>query len=61
MTEPENSEELMFSGLEIYEEIKARKAKEEEEAKKAAEEEKNKPFKLQNKKSEEGNSFIIIG
>lgn len=61
MTEPENSEELIFEGLEIYQEIKARKAKEEEEAKKAAEEEKNKPFKLQNKKSEEGSSFFIIG
>ena len=61
MTEPENSDELIFNGLEIYQEIKARKEKEEEEAKKAAEEEKNKPFKLQNKKSEGGSSFIIIG
>lgn len=61
LTEPENSEELIFEGMEIYLEIKARKEKEEEEAKKAVEEEKNKPFKPQNKKSQEGSSFIIIG
>ncbi len=61
MTEPKNSEELIFKGIEIYQEIKARKAAEEEEAKKALEEEKNKPFKLQNKKSDQGSSIIIIG
>lgn len=61
MTEPANSEDLLFEGMEIYQEIKERKAKQEEEAQKALEEEKKKPFKLQNKKSEEGSSFIIIG
>ena len=61
MTEPANSEDLLFKGMEIYQEIKERKAKQEEEAQKALEEEKKKPFKLQNKKSEEGSSFIIIG
>ncbi len=61
LTVPENDEDLEFAGMAIYMEIKARKEKEEEEAKKAMEEEKNKPFKIQNKKSEEGSSFIIIG
>ncbi len=61
MTEPANSEELEIEGLEIYRQIKERKAKEEEEAKKALEEDKKKPFKLQNKKSDGGSSIIIIG
>ncbi|NQU52536.1 MAG: HlyD family efflux transporter periplasmic adaptor subunit [Bacteroidetes bacterium] len=62
LTEPINADELKLEGLEIYEEIKVRNAKEEEEALKAVEEDKKKEFNLQKKKS--GNSsggMIIIG
>jgi multidrug efflux pump subunit AcrA (membrane-fusion protein) len=61
LTEPENSSDLSFEGMDIYFEIQERKAKEEEEAQKALEEDKKKPFKIQNKKSEEGSSIIIFG
>lgn len=62
LTEPDNSEELIIEGLDIYQEIKARKAKEEEEARKAVEKGKSTPFQLQKKKSDSGSStFIIYG
>ena len=61
LVEPENAEELEFSGMDIYLKIKERKAKEEEEAKKAVEEDKKKSFKLQNKKSQGGGGMFIMG
>lgn len=60
LTEPANAEELDIEGIEIYLEIKERKAKEEEQAKKAVDEDKKIPFELQKKKSTSGNSSIII-
>jgi HlyD family secretion protein len=62
LTEPINADELEFKGLEIYQEIKARKAKEEEEAQKAIEEDKQKKFNLQKQKSGNSSSgFFRIG
>ena len=62
LTEPENAGELELSGLEIYQEIKERKAREEEEERKAVEEEKKKSFTLQKKKAgNSGGGVIIIG
>ena len=61
LTEPINADELDLNGLEIYEEIKARKAKEEEEAQKAVEKDKKKTFNLQNKKGNGSSGMIIIG
>ncbi len=61
LTEPENPEELAFKGMDIYERIKERKAREAEEARKRIEEEKNQPFKLQKKKSGGNSNVIIIG
>ena len=61
LTEPANAEDLDYTGMEIYEEIKLRKAKEAEEEKKAIEEEKQKEFKLQKKKGSGSPSVVIIG
>jgi len=58
LTEPENADELKIKGLEIWEEIKERNAKQEEEARKKAEEDKKKPY-TPNKTS--GGGMIIIG
>lgn len=62
LTEPENAEDLPFSGLDIYATIKERKAKEEAEAQKRIEEEKKIPYVPNN--TQKGNSsggVIIIG
>ena len=63
LTTPENPEDLRMEGMDIYQEIKERKAREEEEAKKAIEEDKKEPFQLNNRPSGNGsgNSIIIIG
>jgi hypothetical protein len=61
LSEPQNAEELDFEGMEIYREIKERKAREEEEAKKAIEKDKEKPFRLQQKKSSGRGGMIIFG
>lgn len=62
LTEPMNADELELKGLEIYEEIKVRKAKEEEKARKAVEEDKKKEFSLQKKKNgDPSGGMIIIG
>jgi len=59
---PDNDEELAIEGMELYQEIKARKEKEEEEARKAIEEDKNKPFKLNNQpNTSPGSPMIIVG
>jgi hypothetical protein len=60
LTQPPNANELEITGLEIYEEIKARKAKEEEERRKAIEEERKKPFDLQKKRAGGGGPVMII-
>lgn len=62
LTQPENAEALDVKGMDIYEEIKARRMKEEQEVQKAVEEDKKKPFNLKNKPAG-GNSSntIIIG
>lgn len=62
LTEPIDAEELAFEGLDIYQEIKERKAQEEAEAQKAIEEDKKQPFKPGNKSAgNEGGGVIIIG
>ncbi len=61
LTEPENAGKLSIEGMDIYREIKERKAKEEEESRKAIEEEKKKPFNLQKKKSNGGGGIIFFG
>jgi hypothetical protein len=61
LNKPENSEELAFEGMDIYEEIKARKAREAEEERKRIEEEKKEPFNLQKKQSGGGSNIVIIG
>ncbi len=61
LTEPKNANELTFEGMDIYKEIKERKAREEEEAKKAIEQDKKKPFKLQQKKSSGSGGVIYFG
>ena len=62
LTEPINPDDLELTGLEIYEEIKIRKAKEEEEAQKAIDDAKKKPFNPNGKKNAGGGftgGFII--
>jgi RND family efflux transporter MFP subunit len=61
LNKPENSGELAFKGMDIYEEIKARKAREAEEERKRIEEEKKEPFNLQKKQSGESSNIVIIG
>jgi len=61
LNQPENEEELAFEGMDIYEEIQARKAREAEEERKRIEEEKNQPFNLQKKQSSGNSNMIIIG
>jgi HlyD family secretion protein len=61
LTEPAHASNLPLEGMEIYYEIKERKAREEEEARKALEEDKKKPFKLQQKSGGNSGNFIIIG
>lgn len=61
LTEPSNAEELDYEGMEIYQEIKDRKAKEEAEALKKVEEDKKKPYKPGKKSSGGGGGMIIIG
>lgn len=63
LTIPENVDDLSLEGMDLYLEIKERKAKEEEEAKKAIEEDKKKPFKLNNQPTPggSGNRIIIMG
>lgn len=60
LNKPENSDELTFKGMDIYEEIKARKAREAEEERKRIEEEKKEPFNLQKKQSGESSNIVII-
>lgn len=59
LTMPANTENLAFEGMELYQKIKERKAREEEEARKAIEEDKKRPFKLQKKSSSGGQTTII--
>ena len=61
LNQPENEEELALEGMDIYEEIQARKAREAEEERKRIEEEKNQPFNLQKKQSSGNSNMIIIG
>ncbi|MCD6355189.1 MAG: efflux RND transporter periplasmic adaptor subunit [Prolixibacteraceae bacterium] len=61
LTIPENSEQLPIEGMELYNKIKERRAKEEEEAQKAIKNDKARPFKLNKKSSSGGGSSIIIG
>lgn len=61
LTEPINADELKLEGIEIYQEMRARKAKEEEKAKKAIEIDKKKPFKPGGKKSGGNGNIFIIG
>ena len=64
LTIPEGEEDLTIEGMDLYQEIKARKAKEEEEARKAIEDDKSKPFKLNNSQSTPpgaGGIVIIAG
>jgi HlyD family secretion protein len=61
LNEPPHSANLPLEGMEIYYEIKERKARQEEEARKALEEDKKKPFKLQQKSGGNSGNFIIIG
>lgn len=63
LSTPANPEDLKIEGMDIYQEIKERKAREEEEAKKAIEEDKKEPFQLNNRPAGNGsgNSIIIIG
>jgi HlyD family secretion protein len=61
LTEPINADELELEGMEIYQEIQDRKAKEEEEAKKAIEADKKKPFKPGVKKSGGNGNIFIFG
>lgn len=62
LTEPLDKEELALEGIEIWQEIKERKAKEEAEAQKAVEEDKKKPYTPSKKSaSGGGGGMIIIG
>ncbi|MFW5755092.1 MAG: efflux RND transporter periplasmic adaptor subunit [Tangfeifania sp.] len=61
LNKPENAEALAFEGMDIYEEIKARRIREAEEERKRIEEEKNQPFNLQKKQSNGNSGVIIIG
>jgi HlyD family secretion protein len=61
LTEPPHAGNLPVEGIEIYYEIKERKARQEEEARKALEEDKKKPFKLQPKSGGNSGNYIIIG
>ncbi len=60
LTPPANQDELAIGGMDLYYEIKERKAKEEEEAKKAIEQDRNKPFKLNNRPASSGSPGIIV-
>lgn len=60
LTVPENADELPLEGLDIWKEIKERKALEEAEALKKAEEDKKKPFKPGKKSSGGGGGGIVI-
>ncbi|MFW5773274.1 MAG: efflux RND transporter periplasmic adaptor subunit [Tangfeifania sp.] len=61
LNKPENAEALPFEGMDIYEEIKARRIREAEEERKRIEEEKKQPFNLQKKQSNGNSGVIIIG
>lgn len=62
LTEPENKDDLALEGLEIWKEIKERKAKEEAEELKKIEEDKNTPYKPGNKsKGSGGGGMVIFG
>ncbi|HKL31035.1 MAG TPA: efflux RND transporter periplasmic adaptor subunit [Tangfeifania sp.] len=61
LNKPENAEALAFEGMDIYEEIKARRIREAEEERSRIEEEKNQPFNLQKKQSNGNSGVIIIG
>ncbi len=61
LTVPENASEWPLEGLEIWEEIKARKAAEEAEAQKKLEEDKKKTYKPSQRKSDGGGGVVIIG
>ena len=61
LNKPENAEELTFEGMDIYEEIKARRIREAEEERKRIEEEKKEPFNLRKKQSNGRSGAIIIG
>jgi multidrug efflux pump subunit AcrA (membrane-fusion protein) len=60
LTVPENVEEWELEGVEIWEEIKARKAEEEAQAQKKLEEDKKKPYKPSRKSSGGGGGGIVI-
>ena len=60
LTLPANAESLKIEGMELYQKIKERKAKEEEEAKKAIENDKKRPFNLQKNSSSDSPANIII-
>ncbi|MCY1722423.1 efflux RND transporter periplasmic adaptor subunit [Prolixibacteraceae bacterium Z1-6] len=61
LTEPANKDDLPLEGLEIWQEIKERKAKEEAEALKKVEEDKKTPYKPGKKSAGGGGGMIIIG
>ncbi len=61
LTEPDEAEDLKIEGLEIWQEIKERVAKEEEEARNKMEEDKKKPYIPSKKSSGGGGGMIIIG
>ncbi len=60
LTEPADAEELSFTGMEIYQEIKERKAREEAEEQKRIEEDKKKPYVPSRPSSTNGSGSIII-
>ncbi len=60
LNEPANANDLKIEGLDIWEEIKARIAKEEEEARNKIEEDKKKPYIPSKKSSSGGGGGIII-
>ncbi len=62
LTEPENAEDLALEGIEIYQEIKARKIREEQEEQQKIEEDKKKPYiPNNNQKGNPTGGMIIIG
>lgn len=61
LTQPTNSDDIDLTGIEIYEEIKIRKAKEEAEELKKVEEDKKKPYKPGRKSAGGGGGMVIIG
>ena len=61
LTEPEGADDLELEGIEIYQEIKERKAKEEAEAQKKIEADKKKPYKPSKKKAGGGGGMVIFG